>query len=310
MKEGGSISIDWVYPLDDVVGCKRETRICMIFPGMSGNSDRGYIKCLVQHLSQEKGYIVGVFHNRGIQSEYTSPMFLDITSSSEIDAALKHMQQKFQNKAHPRYVGVGLSLGANLMLKIAGEQKEKFPLEAMVSLSNPFDLWKVLCQMKGNVFERNLVKEYSEDTILKQSPSVAEQEIILQMKEKYELNFEKIRQARSWKELDQEFTMKVHYKYDSPEEYYRASSCKNVIQDIQKPVLVIHAKDDPVTPLECIPLEECRQNKNMIVQLLNKGGHLCFFQGLFGNKRWYPQVISEYLDAVLGLDQIKEESQY
>jgi len=43
----------------------------------------------------------------------------------------------------------------------------------------------------------------------------------------------------------------------------------------------------------------------MIVAIVRKGGHVCYFQGLKGQKRWYPEVSSEYLDAVLSL---KKES--
>ena len=63
----------------------------MIFPGLSGSSDKGYVKSLVKHLSQHKGYIVGVFHNRGIYTEYTSAEFADLSSSEEINKALIHM---------------------------------------------------------------------------------------------------------------------------------------------------------------------------------------------------------------------------
>ena len=37
-------------------------------------------------------------------------------------------------------VGIGLSMGANTLLKIAGQQKKDFPLKAIVSVNNPFDV--------------------------------------------------------------------------------------------------------------------------------------------------------------------------
>lgn len=61
----------------------------MIFPGLSGGSEKGYVKSLARFLAHEKGYIVGVFHNRGVgDTEYTSPDFADLTSSEEIEKAL------------------------------------------------------------------------------------------------------------------------------------------------------------------------------------------------------------------------------
>ena len=51
MEDGGSISIDWAYPSDEDMKSATITKICMIFPGLSGSSDKGYVKSLVKHLS-------------------------------------------------------------------------------------------------------------------------------------------------------------------------------------------------------------------------------------------------------------------
>lgn len=48
---------------------------------------------------------------------------------------------KFKDRPEPHYFGVGASMGANVMLRMAGIQQEDFPLEAMVALNNPFDIW-------------------------------------------------------------------------------------------------------------------------------------------------------------------------
>jgi len=56
-------------------------------------------------------------------------------------------------------VGVGMSMGANLMMRVAGEQGERFPLEAMVSLNNPFDLWLAINLMRDTPYEKFLAKE-------------------------------------------------------------------------------------------------------------------------------------------------------
>jgi predicted alpha/beta-fold hydrolase len=65
--------------------------------------------------------------------------------------------------------------------------------------------------------------------------------------------------------------------------------------------LIIHSKDDPIIPIDCLPLNDCISNDKFIVGIVKKGGHVCYFQGIKGQKRWYPLVSSEYLDAVLEL---------
>jgi predicted alpha/beta-fold hydrolase len=56
-------------------------------------------------------------------------------------------------------VGVGMSMGANLMMRVAGEQGDRFPLEAMVSLNNPFDLWLAINLMRDTPYEKFLANE-------------------------------------------------------------------------------------------------------------------------------------------------------
>jgi hypothetical protein len=60
----------------------------MIFPGLIGNGD--CLKSLVVHLTEEKGFIVGIFLNIGMV-EYSSPRFPDLSSDEEIEKALKFM---------------------------------------------------------------------------------------------------------------------------------------------------------------------------------------------------------------------------
>ena len=64
---------------------------------------------------------MGVFHNRGVALEYTSPEFANLSRSEEIERAIEHMTTKFKNLPNVHFVGVGMSMGANLMMRVAGE---------------------------------------------------------------------------------------------------------------------------------------------------------------------------------------------
>ncbi len=47
MDDGGQINIDWAYPPEELMESNDFTKVCMIFPGLSGSSDKGYVKSLV-----------------------------------------------------------------------------------------------------------------------------------------------------------------------------------------------------------------------------------------------------------------------
>ena len=87
------------------------------------------------------------------------------------------MVNKFKNKPNPHFVGVGTSMGANLLLKIAGEQSDDFPLEALVSLNNPFDIWLAINLMRNTPYEKFLARELRKNTIIRENPSEEEKEV-------------------------------------------------------------------------------------------------------------------------------------
>ena len=62
----------------------KKKRVCVIFPGLSGGSDRGYVKALVKTLLSD-GFEVAVFHNRGVcNTPYTSLEFADLSRDEEV----------------------------------------------------------------------------------------------------------------------------------------------------------------------------------------------------------------------------------
>ena len=79
------------------------------------------------------------------------------------------------------------------------------------------------------------------------------------MSEKFKINFEELKHTESWHEFDDKLTVKVYKdKFISAADYYWAASCLTKVKDIKKPTLVIHSKDDPIIPIDCLPIEECK----------------------------------------------------
>lgn len=97
------------------------------------------------------------------------------------------------------------------------------------------------------------------------------------MVKKYGINFEEIKHIETWKEFDDKFTLRVHPNFKTVAEYYYASSCLNKVKDIKVPTMVIHSKDDPIIPIDCLPIDECIANDKIIVGIVRKGGHVCYF---------------------------------
>ena len=80
-----------------------------------------------------------------------------MTRTEEIHRALDFVKEKAGPDAD--LVGVGLSMGSNLMLKAAGQMGTKFPLRAITAVNCPFDVWLAINLMRGTAFEKNLARE-------------------------------------------------------------------------------------------------------------------------------------------------------
>jgi abhydrolase domain-containing protein 1/3 len=52
-------------------------------------------------------------------------------------------------------------------------------------------------------------------------------------------------------------------------------------------------------PIDCVPIDECEANQNIITALTRRGGHVCYFIGTDGKERWYTHASKEFLNLAL-----------
>lgn len=123
--------------------------------------------------------------------------------------------------------------------------------------------------------------------------------VYLEMIRKFNLDIEKLRKIETWRDFDEEFTIKTHPKFACAAQYYHEASCLSTVQNVNVPTLVLHSQDDPIVPVDCVPVDECLANPKIITALTKRGGHVCYFMGSDGAKRWYTYACAEFLDSVL-----------
>jgi len=173
----------------------------------------------------ESGFEVAVLHNRGVgNTPYTSTHLYDLSSSAELRKMISFVKYEAPDAD---LVGIGLSLGGNNIMRIAGEMKNNFPFKAIVSVNNPFDIWLSINLMRGKPYEKHLARELKKNLFLPETRSMSDDEkkVFDEIVSKYGLNLEKIRKAETWREIDEELTLKVHQGFKTAAAYYNASSC-------------------------------------------------------------------------------------
>lgn len=132
------------------------------------------------------------------------------------------------------------------------------PLKVMVSVNNPFDITTNNNVMRATLYEHYLVRATVKNVVIPDYRSTLGQEkhVFAEMQNKFNLDYERLKHASTWRELDEHFTRKVQSEFKSAVGYYNAASCLNSVQRICVPTLVIHSADDLITPLQLVPIEE------------------------------------------------------
>ena len=74
-----------------------------------------------------------------------------------------------------------------------------------------------------------------------------------------------------------------------------------------RPLLVVHARDDPVVPVWSLPLAAMASNPHIVTAITRHGGHIGYTAGatpLLG--AWTDRVLVHYLRAILAREEERE----
>lgn len=107
------------------------------------------------------------------------------------------------------------------MLKYAGETPN-CPLKVMVSVNNPFDITMNNNLMRGTIYEKYLIKATINNVIAPDKRATRAKEINMfnQMEAKFALDFYRLKQIKTWREFDDQYTLKVNPHFKSAVAYY------------------------------------------------------------------------------------------
>lgn len=103
------------------------------------------------------------------------------------------------------------------------------------------------------------------------------------------------------RDFDDKFT-RVVFGYPTVDDYYNDASSGEYIHNIAIPTLLVNAYDDPIVDPTALPREQAQNNKNTILAVTKKGGHVSFVEGLWpGGTCYVDRVIAEYIQALIEL---------
>ncbi|MEM6283115.1 MAG: alpha/beta fold hydrolase [Chloroflexota bacterium] len=263
--------------------------IVMMIHGLEGNARSGPAQEIYRTLSQQGVRCVGM-NLRSCSGELNRTATLYHAGATS-DVSYVH------TLLHKRYpdvpIGfVGISLGANILLKYLGENGAAMREKAVaaVAISPPFDM------MKGAVVMDSRLGRLYTQTMLRPLKEKARGLAHL-LEDKVDLS--KLDGANTFHEFDDLFTAPLH-GFDGADDYYTRSSSQNFLPDIQIPTLLLRAVDDPFFDPTDIPHDAVAHNPHLYGGFPQHGGHVGFVEGLPGNYSfWAERQAARFLARVV-----------
>lgn len=278
LPDGDFVDLDWA--ISDNTG-----PLVLILHGLEGSIESPYAKGLMQALLAH-GYPVVFMHFRGCSGEHNRlARAYHSGDTGDLAYVVEHLQQTHgQRPIH----AVGYSLGGNVLLKWLGETGTANPLQSAVAVSVPFSLEQSANKMNtgfSKVYQWHLLKQLRNKIIdkTKDIPSP--------------ITYQQLKPIKNFWDFDNTFTAPIH-GFPDAECYYQHASSRQYLQAIQKPTLIIHAKDDPFMTHEAIP-ELGELSQTVTLELATRGGHVGFVSGNQPGRSqyWLEQRIPQFLNS-------------
>lgn len=265
---------------------KEGERIMLLVHGITSSYQSPYMHRMCRRLVK-KGYLVYRLNLRFCgpgKGLARKPYHAGV--SDDTRATLAWIKQ--QHPGSP-VTQMGFSLGANITLKMAGEDgsRPSGNLDSIVAISPPIDLDASTQKMalKGNnLFHRAILNEIAKDY-----------QLMMQLFPDSERP--KIDKLQSIREVDEVFAT-AYWGYKSKQEYYRTCSSQQYIPEIKIPTLILASKDDPL--VDNSPLVKIHAPENLDILITEAGGHIGFlgWGTRYDEVRWSDQAVDNWIQRI------------
>jgi predicted alpha/beta-fold hydrolase len=244
-------------------GARADHPLLLVVHGLGG-SDRAAYMVSTGRLAFSRGFHVARMNMRGAgDSEAVNPRFYNAGLDTDLLRAIQALAPLC-----PRLFVVGFSLGASVSLLALGRRRAQLPdeLRGLAAVSAPLDLSACASALEGRqgrlytgYFMRGLREAYERRQRL--HPHL------------YEPGLE--RAARTVREFDERITA-PYGGYRDAEEYYARSSAGPWLAQVDRPVLILAAQDDPMVPAETVTRFSLPASGVVERELHPTGGHVGF----------------------------------
>ncbi len=241
--------------------------IVVMLTGVEGSLHSHYIQSSLDEFVAQ-GFRVFVMHHRGCSGR-PNRLRRGYHCGDISDLSFVVRQLSIRYPAVPLLL-LGFSLGGSLALRYLADKNYPKELVAVTAVSVPYDLAATVDYMHP-IYSLRLVKSLNDKLMQK-----------VKMGHRFGVSSTALKAIRSLRAFDELITSSL-YGYDSADAYYQQCSVADRLNDVGKPVLLLHAADDPFVPRDCIP-SSSKLSSKVRLEVSGQGGHV----GFIGGKPWKP----------------------
>ena len=285
----------WDTPDGDVVAVDQvagpaDAPLVVLFHGLEGGAQSHYARSLMGEI-QRRNWRGVVPHFRGCGGLANRlPRAYHSGDTTEIEWMLQRIRSIAGTA--PLFA-VGVSLGGNALLKWAGESGARAAeiLTAIIAISVPYELAATgdhLARGVNRIYTWNFLRTLKQNARLKLKifPAI--------------FDATAMERARNMREFDDAVTAPLH-GFRNVDDYWSRASSKPALRHIQVPTRLIHARNDPFTPVEILPTAN-DVSAHVSFDFSEDGGHCGFVSGPFpGQLEILPRKIIDYVAQYLAL---------
>eukprot|EP00667_Euglena_gracilis_P009646 EG_transcript_9806 len=293
VEPGERVMLTW-FELQDHYDADSDVPIVFVLHGIDGNAKKAYARHMAK-VMRKRGWRAVVPTRRGCNPEIHNQRCYEY-QDPDFAVLVEHVAQKYPKA---RLFAVGLSAGSNIVTKYVGVNGKACRLSGAVSMANGYDFdagTKLLTQSWFwnrailHTARRQFYYRHEWVYVAPESPL------------RGLVSPDAVRKSKNFREFDEAFRLPLH-NFETLEEFYKVQSCLHDLAGIARPMLFLHAEDDPISAPTLIPFARLYANPHCVVALTHRGGHLGWAQGWFPFSRstWAEDVTADYFDALLRL---------
>ena len=278
---------DRVSVLESIpAGWKPGDPAAVLVHGLGGCARSPYIVRIGQRLVERGNTRVVRMNLRGAGSGFGSTRTYYHSGRTD---DLRHVAAWLARRAPGSPIAlVGFSLGANLVLKLAGEATDDpvDQLDCVIAANPPVDLeacCRTIQHPRNRIYDKNFLRLLRTE--------------VRRLQDRFpDLEVVDLSAARSLLDFDEAYTAPRN-GFLHARDYYQRCSANRWISQIRVPGLVIHAEDDPFIPPEAFAA--INFPPQLALEMVPHGGHLGFWshRPWDGDRRWLDARIAHYLKS-------------